>query len=898
VANADHIILCGGAPAPRRANPDSIVRLDLGGDEPNVDLEIDNISRRLSTDVPDILTDLVEIASYVYCADQAVTRGGEGVLAFGAQWRRSFIFHIPVRQPSIWSSPNVLHALQKTLGILSEDTYEFHFVQRIKAVPMQTYLTLGDGDPTTPELDEVLLFSGGMDSLGGTVQEAVLDKRRVALVSHRSNSKVFSRQKKLIAGLHEICKQNPPLHVPVWVHQSGTEGREYTQRSRTFLYASLGAAVARVFGLKRIRFYENGVVSLNLPISEQVVGARATRTTHPQVLDGFANLFSLLVEETFTVENPFLWITKTEVVNLIGDAGCGDLIGQSVSCTHTREQTTEKPHCGRCSQCVSRRFATLASRFSNLDPRSLYHLDLLTDPRTPEKDRTLVESFIRTATRIGSMNELQVVEHYGEVSRVLRHLRPLSADQVAERVIQLYRRHSAEVTGVMDAALRDHASDIREGKLPATCAILLAIPESYKIAAETRKAPDASVGSSTPTGGDGDASPKAESKKAPHDAGHHLKMELPAWLRSVDRSEQANQSAREMGSMDRPSQTDPIWTIRATQNGPIPITRLNGEVAWIDPTVPHEPDDAVLPPEDEQRIAEVTLNGRSELRSEIEKLFSGTDWPLASVIVEPFRQYATKVFDANATAYRKAASAQSRDADQVLNAMAHNLLADVCGREWESSPGENVTRTDWQSGTEGWKGREIVVRAGNDPDKDCLYHQVVGDAIMYRYRFHAVPPDPIPGEPPGINLSNLEWWQYIGLKERHNLAMAIKPYIEDRVAHWRFIYGSASLANPDVAGGAATTNVTRQPAQSESGTVVATAPLVVPARVPRKRGRPAEIDTATKEAALAVKARGGTGRDVAKVLYKTLYPNSQQVKNAANILKHYLKSASPAPNNS
>ena len=269
MANADHIILCGGAPAPRRANPDNIVRLDLGGDEPSVDLEIDNISRRLSTDVPDILTDLVEIASYMYCADQAVTRGGEGVLAFGAQWRRSFIFHIPVRQPSIWSSPNVLHALQKTLGILSEDTYEFHFVQRIKAVPMQKYLTLGDGDPTTPEIDEVLLFSGGLDSLGGTVQEAVLDKRRVALVSHRSNSKVFSRQKKLITGLHAICKQNPPLHVPVWVHQSGTEGREYTQRSRTFLYASLGAAVARVFGLKRIRFYENGVVSLNLPISEQ-----------------------------------------------------------------------------------------------------------------------------------------------------------------------------------------------------------------------------------------------------------------------------------------------------------------------------------------------------------------------------------------------------------------------------------------------------------------------------------------------------------------------------------------------------------------------------------------------------------------------------------------------------
>lgn len=503
MAKADYIILCGGATAPRRAKPDQIVRLDLGGHEPNVDLEIVDMSRRLSSDVPDVLTDLVEIASYVYCADQAVTRGGEGVLAFGAHWRRNFIFHIPVRLPSIWSSPNVLDVLRKTLAILSEDTYEFHFVQRINAAPMQQYLKLGEGDSTTQDLDEVLLFSGGVDSLGGTVQEAVLDKRRVALVSHRSNSKVFSRQKQLVGGLHASCKQNPPLHVPVWVHQRGIDGREYTQRSRTFLYASLAVTVARVFGLKRIRFYENGVVSLNLPISEQAVGARATRTTHPQVLGGFADLFSLLVQERFAVENPFLWVTKTEVVNLIGDAGCSHLIQHSVSCMHTHEQTKDQPHCGRCSQCISRKYATLASRFSDSDPGSLYKLDLLMGERLKDRDLTLVESFIRTATEIGSMNDLQVVEHYGEVSRVLRHVHPLSADQVAEKIVELYRRHSSEVTKVMDEAIRAHASDIRAGRLPPTCAIILAVPESYRVTTsgprtETAKRPggDAEVAKS------------------------------------------------------------------------------------------------------------------------------------------------------------------------------------------------------------------------------------------------------------------------------------------------------------------------------------------------------------------------------------------------------------------
>ena len=249
------------------------------------------------------------------------------------------------------------------------------------------------------------------------------------------------------------------------------------------------------------------------------------------------------------------------------------------------------------------------------------------------------------------------------------------------------------------------------------------------------------------------------------------------------------------GSMDRFSQTDPIWTITSTQKGLIPVTRLTGEVVWIDASAPRKPDDTVFTPEDELRIAEVTLSGRSELRSEIERAFGGLAWPQAGAIVEPFRRYATKVFDVNAAAYRNVASTQAMDSHEVLSGMVRNLLNDVFGSEWESSPGEQVTRTDWQHGIEGWKGREVVVIAGNDPDKNCLYHELIGDAIKYRYRFHAVLPASIPGEPPGINLSNLEWWQYIGLNERHNFAMAITPYLEDRMAHWQVVCTAASATD-------------------------------------------------------------------------------------------------------
>ena len=113
------------------------------------------------------------------------------------------------------------------------------------------------------------MFSGGIDSLGGAVQAIVTNNRRVALVSHRSNAKIYSRQKQLAAELGQLSGGKGPLHVPVWVHHHGISGHDYTQRSRSFLYATLALAVARAFGLERIHFYENGVVSLNLPISEQ-----------------------------------------------------------------------------------------------------------------------------------------------------------------------------------------------------------------------------------------------------------------------------------------------------------------------------------------------------------------------------------------------------------------------------------------------------------------------------------------------------------------------------------------------------------------------------------------------------------------------------------------------------
>ena len=58
---------------------------------------------------------------------------------------------------------------------------------------------------------------------------------------------------------------------------TGHVGRKSTHRARSFLFASLGAVTARLFDLDRIKFFENGIVSLNLPLVAQVVGGPGDR---------------------------------------------------------------------------------------------------------------------------------------------------------------------------------------------------------------------------------------------------------------------------------------------------------------------------------------------------------------------------------------------------------------------------------------------------------------------------------------------------------------------------------------------------------------------------------------------------------------------------------------------
>ena len=455
------LVLCGGVAPQRRRGEQQVLRLDVGaraGRPGRVNLNIDHLSARMVEQVPDRLTDLLEIACYVFCSDQFIRRGTLRMSKMGEDWRRRFRFVIPVRDTACWTRDEVRGALIRTLSFLSEDEFAFEFFPSEPKGGLQSYLDLQDEDaPAGFAPDRIVLFSGGLDSLTGAAEALLRHDERVALVSHQSSHMVQSRQTELVQHLRQRTRPRQLLHIGVGVNTGAEEALEFTQRSRSFLFAAMGFVVARLFGKSEICMYENGPVSLNLPLSEHVLGSRSTRTTHPRFISDVSRFLTLLAEQPVSVENPYFWMTKPDILRRLAEVECAELIARSISCTRVRQATRSGRHCGRCSQCLDRRFAVLAACLEEHEPAGLYDTDLFLGERKPGPDLTLAEAYIFTASRLATMTELGFLARYGQVYRALPYLDG-TADENATRLHLLHARHGKEVLAVVDRELAKHAS--------------------------------------------------------------------------------------------------------------------------------------------------------------------------------------------------------------------------------------------------------------------------------------------------------------------------------------------------------------------------------------------------------------------------------------------------------
>ncbi|KRS13558.1 hypothetical protein XM53_06690 [Roseovarius atlanticus] len=465
-----------------KSGGDEEVRLEIDDKPVGVRLRIGRLNEQLVAGLPDRAFDLLEIAAVVYGADAAVSRGGPVDQQMGRKWHRRFIVDMPVRDRDFWARDDVTRLLEETLMFLSGDRFEFGFSQKRYPEAERSKFFKFDAESSW-KADRVLMFSGGLDSFAGALEEIAEQRQRVALVSHFSASKIAPVQRNLHKALigkfgGDFCR-----HVPVQVQMKGRSLKEGTHRSRSFLFAVLGAITAQAFEQNRVSFHENGVVSLNLPPVNNVVGTRATRTTHPQTLTRFTGFFAKVFEKGMRIDNPLFWRTKTDVVKAISRLGMNDHIAHTRSCADVHNQTKQHVHCGRCSQCIDRRFAMLAAGLTQFDPEEAYKVALMDDARNGAIDREVALSYVRNAQVFEHMTPEVLERTFPAVLDAVGHLDYPPATALT-MIADLLNRHGASVSGVMHNTFDSRDADsFPEGSLPRLYgdvqrqALLAAIPD-------------------------------------------------------------------------------------------------------------------------------------------------------------------------------------------------------------------------------------------------------------------------------------------------------------------------------------------------------------------------------------------------------------------------------------
>jgi hypothetical protein len=477
------------------------VALDSVGSKPNVHISFENVAKVFRHNLSPRLIDFLEIASYVFSADCATQRGTKWTDEDSIEpWGRDLSFVIPVRQPEFWEAPQIKDLVEEVLGFLSNDNYSFRFVplQRDRA-GQQRYFEFGDlEDWPFQSPDRVVMFSGGLDSLAGAVDSAAAGTKSV-LVSHRPVSTLDSRQKKLFG---ELQKRFPGqfIHVPVWINKSESFGREPTQRTPSFLYSALGTVVAQSVQASGVRFYENGIVSLNLPIAQEAIRARASRTTHPLALHLLASLCAAVTERDFAVDNPFLFKTKSEVVGSLATHETAYLIAHTCSCSHSMFQSKTQRHCGRCSQCIDRKFATTAAGLLSYDSGKDYVTDVFLVARQNALERAIAVDYTRHAIELHQRSENELAALFNaELSRAVRYQATRGAS--AQEIIAMHKRHGELVTRVLVQKVAESAEQLVDGSLDRTCLLALALGQE-RLKQERQVAPEVEGRQSANRGGD------------------------------------------------------------------------------------------------------------------------------------------------------------------------------------------------------------------------------------------------------------------------------------------------------------------------------------------------------------------------------------------------------------
>ncbi len=296
--------------------------------------------------------DLVNFSLGIYTIDQVVSRQINGFQG----WSRHLIVSFPVHDLQLWN--NVREDFANYLSFLSGDKWEIEFRQNHETREFEL-----PENRNPDNFSKVSLFSGGLDSFIGAI-DLLASEEKPFLVSHYkiSERKV---QERLIDSLKEKFGGNNFDSQKFWVQpnqKNQSSEKENSSRARSFLFITLGIAVSNCLrdDIKLI-LPENGLISLNIPLTKTRLSSHSTRTTHPYFVDGLNKIFEKLGIRNI-VENPYKFKTKGEMILECLDRDfLNQYISETISCSHPENSRYlgREPglNCGYCVPCIIRQSA-------------------------------------------------------------------------------------------------------------------------------------------------------------------------------------------------------------------------------------------------------------------------------------------------------------------------------------------------------------------------------------------------------------------------------------------------------------------------------------------------------------------------------------------------------------
>lgn len=302
--------------------------------------------------------DLLYISLMVNYADRRVIRKKEN-----DAWTRNIKLYIPVLELDKWNNNKVL--LEKMLSFLSGDLWNLEFRKRELNSKEERAIKGIERKKNKHQPKAICMLSGGLDSFIGAI-DILSEEKDIWFVGHYGGGKgVIQYQKNVIEKLTTQYKLSTEQFYNFYaspVKPNKHVQMEDSTRTRSFMFFAhaiiLGSAIN-----EDITLYipENGLISLNIPLTNTRLGSSSTRTTHPYYMDLLQQLIRN-IGLRINLYNPYQFKTKGEMI-----AKCHDPeflkanISQTMSCSHPdlgRYEGDARPsHCGNCLPCIIRRAA-------------------------------------------------------------------------------------------------------------------------------------------------------------------------------------------------------------------------------------------------------------------------------------------------------------------------------------------------------------------------------------------------------------------------------------------------------------------------------------------------------------------------------------------------------------